>query len=81
MSWRRRWAKGNLAYCSSYDYLISELRGAQVSTGMWLLLTMNVSVLPLLKLEQWQTVFDIVAVGADIGGFASIKSFEVSAVP
>jgi len=44
---------------------------------MWRLLTMNISVLPLLKLEQWQTIFDIVATGAEVGGFASIKSFEV----
>ena len=49
----------------------------QVSAGMWRLLTMNISVLPLLRLEQWQTIFDIVASGAEVGGFASIKSFEV----
>ena len=44
---------------------------------MWRLLTLNVSVLPVLTLEQWQTLFDIIAVTASAGGFASIKAFEV----
>jgi hypothetical protein len=44
---------------------------------MWRLLTLNVSVLPLLALEQWQTLFEIIAIAASSGGYASIKSFEV----
>lgn len=52
---------------------------AQVAASMWRLLTQNVSVLPLLKLEQWQIVFDIIASGSDTGGYAAIKSFETMA--
>ncbi len=49
----------------------------QISAGIWQLLTLNVSVLPSLRLEQWQIVFDIVALGSKAGGFAAMKSFEV----
>ena len=45
---------------------------------MWRVLTLNVEVLPLLPLEQWQTLFAILAVTASAGGFSAIKSFEVS---
>jgi hypothetical protein len=48
-----------------------------ISSGMWRLLTLNVSALPLLRLEHWQVIFDVIAVGAAAGGYASIKSFEV----
>lgn len=44
---------------------------------MWRVLTLNVDILPMLPLEQWQTLFTIIAISASAGGFASIKSFEV----
>lgn len=50
-----------------------------ISSGMWRLLTLNVSALPLLRLEHWQVIFDVIAVGAAAGGYASIKSFEAMA--
>jgi hypothetical protein len=45
---------------------------------MWILLTQNVAVLPNLRLDQWQCLFDIIAVAASSGSFAAIKSFEVN---
>jgi hypothetical protein len=45
---------------------------------MWRLLTLNVSILPILRLEQWQSIFDVIAVGAEAGGYAAVKSFEVN---
>lgn len=51
----------------------------QIAAGMWRLLTMNVASLPLLGLEQWQILFDIISTGAAAGGYASIKAFEVRA--
>ncbi len=44
---------------------------------MWRVLTLNVDVLPMLPLEQWQTLFTIIAISAASGGFAAMKSFEV----
>jgi hypothetical protein len=32
----------------------------------------------MLPLEQWQTLFTIIAISAASGGFAAMKSFEVS---
>merc|ERR1711871_99444 len=55
--------------------LLIEMAG-QIAAGMVRLLTLNVSVLPILTLEQWQTLFDIISITASAGGFASIKSFE-----
>ena len=55
--------------------LLVEMSG-QIAAGMFRLLTLNVSVLPVLTLEQWQTLFDVISVTASAGGFASIKSFE-----
>lgn len=49
----------------------------QISAAMWRVLTLNVELLPLLPLEQWQTLFTIIAVSASTGGFSAIKSFEV----
>ena len=46
---------------------------------MWRVLTLNVELLPLLPLEQWQTLFTIIAISAASGGFAAIKSFEAMA--
>lgn len=57
--------------------LLTEMAG-QISAGMWRLLTTNVACLPLLGLEQWQILFDIISMGASAGGYASIKAFEVS---
>ena len=51
----------------------------QISSGMWRLLTRNVQTLTSLSLEQWQIVFDVIAVGASAGGYASIKAFETVA--
>lgn len=51
----------------------------QISAAMWRVLTLNVELLPLLPLEQWQTLFTIIAISASAGGFSAIKSFEVSA--
>ncbi len=45
---------------------------------MWALLTLNVEVLPLLPLEQWQSLFGIIATSGASGSFAALKSFEVS---
>ena len=59
-------------------HLLAEVAG-QVSAGMWRLLTMNVSSLPLLCLQQWQILFEIIAVSAAAGGYASIKAFEAMA--
>jgi hypothetical protein len=49
----------------------------QLATGMWGLLTLNISILPLLRLDQWQIIFEIIAGCAAAGGYASIKAFEV----
>ena len=47
---------------------------------MWSLLTLNVDLLPILPLEQWQTLFRIIAVtSSSRSSFASMKSFEVMA--
>ena len=51
----------------------------QISSGMWRLLTRNVQSLTSLALEQWQTIFDVISVGASAGGYASIKAFETVA--
>lgn len=50
----------------------------QISAAMWRVLTLNVELLPMLPLEQWQTLFTIIAISASAGGFSAIKSFEVS---
>ena len=55
--------------------LVVEMSG-QIAAGMWRLLTQNVSVLPVLTLEQWQVLFDILSISAASGGYASIKAFE-----
>lgn len=57
--------------------LLIEVAG-QVAAGMFRLLTLNVSVLPVLTLEQWQILFDVISVTASAGGYASIKAFEVT---
>jgi uncharacterized protein (DUF58 family) len=49
----------------------------QIAASMWRVLTLNVDILPLLPLEQWQTLFTIIAISAAAGGFAAVKSFEV----
>ena len=56
--------------------LLVEVAG-QIAAGMWRLLTLNVSVLPVLTLEQWQILFDIISMTASAGGYATIKAFEV----
>lgn len=71
---------------TSRDRQLSTLRASlladvacQISSGMWRLLTRNVQALTSLSLEQWQIVFDVIAVGASAGGYASIKAFETVA--
>jgi len=59
-------------------YLLHHLSN-QISAAMWRVLTLNVELLPLLPLEQWQTLFTIIAISASTGGFSAIKSFEVNA--
>lgn len=51
----------------------------QITAGMWRILTQNVDLLPLLSLEQWETVFRIIAFGSNSGSYAAFKSFEVMA--
>jgi hypothetical protein len=41
-----------------------------------LLLTQNVAGLPSLQLDQWQTLFDLIAQVASVGDFAAVKAFE-----
>ena len=71
---------------SSRNSQLSTLRASlladvacQISSGMWRLLTRNVQSLTSLALEQWQTIFDVISVGASAGGYASIKAFETVA--
>ena len=59
------------------DKLLAELSG-QLAAGAWRVLTVNVSCLPSLGVEQWQVLFDLLALSAGSGGYASVKSFEVS---
>lgn len=49
----------------------------QVASGMWPLLTLNVESLPHLPLEQWQTIFGVIACTAAGDSFSALKSFEV----
>lgn len=49
----------------------------QIAGHMWKFLTGNVSVLPLLSLKQWQTIFDIINATAGADQYAAVKSFEV----
>jgi hypothetical protein len=49
----------------------------QITAGMWRILTQNVDLLPSLSLEQWETIFRIIAFGSSSGSFAAFKSFEV----
>jgi hypothetical protein len=51
----------------------------QISVCMWRFLTHNLSVLPHLNLEQWQTLFEIIACCGSVGGYSSIKAFETMA--
>ena len=49
----------------------------QIASGIWTLLTLNVDALPQMPLEQWQTLFGIIAETGAVGSFAAVKSFEV----
>ena len=46
--------------------------------GLWKFITSNIAVLPNLKLDQWQLIFRMLADIANVGGYASVKTFEVS---
>ncbi|KAJ1390138.1 hypothetical protein B484DRAFT_439804, partial [Ochromonadaceae sp. CCMP2298] len=48
----------------------------QISAAVWEILTLNVDLLPLLPIEQWQTLFSIISLSASAGAFSAIKSFE-----
>jgi hypothetical protein len=52
---------------------------SQISVGLFNLLTHNVSLLPQLRLTQWQTLFELTSMVAQTGGFAALKSFELMA--
>eukprot|EP00596_Hydrurales_sp_CCMP1899_P004941 CAMPEP_0119047238 /NCGR_PEP_ID=MMETSP1177-20130426/51980_1 /TAXON_ID=2985 /ORGANISM="Ochromonas sp, Strain CCMP1899" /LENGTH=1905 /DNA_ID=CAMNT_0007021581 /DNA_START=110 /DNA_END=5824 /DNA_ORIENTATION=- len=65
--------------CPLYGALNSNLLldvAGQISAGMWRVLTTNLDILPTLTLTQWQIIFDVIAVSASAGGYASIKAFE-----
>ena len=47
-----------------------------IASCMWPLITLNVSTLPSLFLEQWQLLFDVLSVCSSVGGYAAIKSFQ-----
>ena len=47
-----------------------------ISVGVYRIFTHNVSTLPLLSLMEWQTLFELTALGSKAGGFSSIKAFE-----
>eukprot|EP01039_Chlorochromonas_danica_P002473 gene2473-2708_t len=51
----------------------------QVTVGMWRILTQNVDLLPLLSLEQWETIFRVIAFCSSSGSYAAFKSFEIMA--
>ena len=59
--------------------LLTDIYAAQISLGMFTLFTHNVSFLPQLRLNQWQVLFDIIALISRQGGFPSIKAFETMA--
>lgn len=48
----------------------------QMASGLWRILTMNVEMIPLLGLEYWQIIFDMLAFCSSTGGYASVKAFE-----
>ena len=52
---------------------------AQISAGLWSIMTNNIAVLPLLQLEEWQTLFDVLEIGSAAGDYASAKAFEAMA--
>ena len=53
---------------------------SQLSAGVWALLTLNVDLLPSLPLEQWQTLFAIIAeCSASDQSYAAVKAFEIMA--
>lgn len=56
-----------------------QLTSSQIAAGIWKLLTTNIAILPTLRLEHWQTIFDLIEGCASIGGYASIKAFEIMA--
>lgn len=60
------------------DYILFEISG-QIASGMWIMLTQNVLILPNLRLEQWQYLFDVISMAARGGGYAAMKSFECMA--
>lgn len=51
----------------------------QIAAAIWRLLTLNVDLLPLLPLGQWQSLFGIIAATATTGSYAAMKSFETMA--
>ena len=58
---------------------LSTTYAGQIALGMFTLFTHNVSFLPQLRLNQWQVLFDIVALISRQGGFPSVKAFETMA--
>jgi hypothetical protein len=62
-------------YLALNSNLLLDVAG-QISAGMWRVLTTNLDILPTLTLTQWQIIFDVIAVSASAGGYASIKVRE-----
>jgi hypothetical protein len=65
------------SYLTTYDSL--QGLANQIAAGMWKILTQNVDLLPILSLEQWETLFKIIAFGSNSSSFAAFKSFELMA--
>jgi hypothetical protein len=60
---------------SPSEYILYQISG-QVASGMWMMLTQNVLMLPFLELHQWQSIFDIMSIAAKGSAYAAIKCFE-----
>lgn len=66
------------AKSANVGFSFSEFSG-QIAAGMFRILTQNVDLLPYLSIEQWETIFLVVAKCSSAGTFASFKSFETLA--
>ena len=49
----------------------------QISTELWQLLTTNVSALSQIRLNQWQQLFDVIAITSAGDAFSAGKAYEV----
>jgi hypothetical protein len=60
---------------SPSEYILYQISG-QIASGMWMVLTQNVLMLPFLELDQWQAIFDVMSIAAKGSAYAAIKCFE-----